>query len=369
MQHLVVFRMCPNDSAASIDSCGTCDENYGEYVVQASDYLTQIATHHQKRLEELCQSCKKYCNNNNKNNAADTDTSFYYRGISVSCAGCSNRCTNSQNLAAIGYVDAANFISCTSVPVYYKEESTDDENSNNNNNNQGDDKASMSVKYYYVGPICSKESQYAKVTRLRIGVFKDENCWYPASGVNVEDLLGYKISYRNFRTNMSGGNCLTCEQLQYGDNNNDQEHNNNNNKNNNKDQEVKDVCNNLYSVAAKCQTKHGFQEGKESNRDFENLISSESDACTYVDNIVFDSYNSYGEIETKEEQHIYERVTTKPQKVALLALVASCIAFVVYINFLHAEIDEGYPTIRSMLIGQGILSEEDSWTSSSGVMT
>jgi hypothetical protein len=114
--------MCPNDSAASIDPCGTCGENYGEYVVQASNYLTQIATHRQKHLEELCQPCKKYCNNN-KNNA-DTNTPFYHRGISVSCAGCSNRFPNSQNAAAIGCVDAVNFISDTSVPVYYKEENT-----------------------------------------------------------------------------------------------------------------------------------------------------------------------------------------------------------------------------------------------------
>jgi hypothetical protein len=377
MQHLVIFRMCPNVES-SIDSCGSCEDNYGEYVVSANDYLTQISKHHQSRLEELCESCQKYCynnnnnNNNNRNNDRDNNgETFMYRGSAVNCAGCSNKCSSAQNLAASGYVDAANYITCTAFPVY-QDVSTDDASSSSSSN----DDTSQSVTYYYVGPTCSKESKYSKVTRIRIGVFTDENCWYPASGINVEDLLGYKVSYRNFRTNMSGGNCLSCEQLKYEDGYNEREGGNNNN-NRNRDQHrgedyVKDVCNNLYNVAAKCETKHGFLDGLQRYSGYyDKQIANELDACTFVDNVVFESYNAYGEIETKEEQHVYERVTSRTQKRALLALMCTIVGFIVYINFLHAEIDEGYPTIRSMLIGQGIISgddDTDSWSRSNGVM-
>lgn len=394
MQHLVIFRMCPNVES-SIDSCGSCEDKYGEYVVSADAYLTQIATHHQSRLEELCESCQKYCNNNNNNNNRNNDRdnnnnngeTFMYRGNAVNCAGCANKCSSSQNLAASGYVDAANYIKCTPFPVYSTQESSsssssssndDGSSSNNNNNNNAvtDDttQQQQTVTYYYVGPTCSKESKYSKVTRIRIGVFTDENCWYPASGINVEDLLGYKVSYRNFRTNMSGGNCLSCEQLKYEEDYNERDGNNNNR---NRDQHrgedsVKDVCNNLYNVAAKCETKHGFLDGLQRYSGYyDKQIANELDACTFVDNVVFESYNAYGEIETKEEQHVYERITTKSQKRALLAIMSTIVGFVVYINFLHAEIDEGYPTIRSMLIGQGIISDDDdSWSRNNyGVMS
>ena len=152
---------------------------------------------------------------------------------------------------------------------------------------------------------------------------------------------------------MSGDNCLSC-----GEQENEQ------NERDAKDEDkVLEVCENLYSVAAKCETKHGFQEGLARVKGYENQIANEFDACTFVDSLVFESYNAKGEIEIRQEQYVYDRVTTPYQKGALIGLSFTIIGFVVYTNFLHAEINEGYPTIRSMLLRQGIISEDDSWGS------
>jgi hypothetical protein len=343
LEQFVVFRFCPKDS------CSSCDSDYGEYVTTVSEYLSYLTDMNANRMDSLCNACSTYCWD-------DAVQNFSFNGGTVTCDGCKNKCNSYQNMKTYGYVDAANYIECTAVYETTKESTTNDD---------GGTEYYYTTQTYYVGPKCVTQSKYhssstgngRRSKKIRLGVFSDSNCWSPLPTMNVEDILGYKVNYHKFRISESGDDeCLACQIQDSSSNTN----NNNNNQNNgdSKDDEdeeentMLDFCYNLHGVSAKCEAKHGFQSGLVQMNGYDAQVSNESAACTFVDSLVYDSYNSYGEIETTDEQDLYDQYVTHSQKITLLVLAFSLVGLTLYGNFLHAEIDDGYPTLRLRLLGE-----------------
>lgn len=147
LKHFAVFRLC--------DECETC-EVYGNYAMMVDDYLQYTMENQKNDFEDMCENCNEQCNEDGEY-----------------CSGCGFLCYQYENLEANGYLDAAEYIQCQ---LWEPE-----------NDDQGQDDGNQ--QEYYIGPRCNSGNSIA------IGVFSDENCWEPVDDVDVEDLLGAKLSY------------------------------------------------------------------------------------------------------------------------------------------------------------------------------
>merc|ERR1712238_129401 len=112
----------------------SCTYNYGEYLVDMDAYLESAVEYHQEQQE-------------------------------VSCDTCVDECNDIANMEDNGYVDASNFVQCQQIAE------------------QDDGTA------YYAGAMCANSG-----AKIKIGVFSDEDCSQPESGLSVADYVGAKLS-------------------------------------------------------------------------------------------------------------------------------------------------------------------------------
>lgn len=291
----VAFRICPSDT------CGSCLENFGRYVVDIETYLAYTVQNRQQAFEEMCQNCEVDCNGDDADN----------------CYGCGSVCSGYENLEAMGYVDASQFVECQRVNVQ-----NDDDG---NNNGEGDDAEEVD---YYIGPRCSGGDEGN--SQVTIGLFADENCYVPLNDVKVQDVLGYKLSYILLHYSLNPDKmCLSCSEDEYYNNANDQQDADN----------VNEMCENIYDAAAKCETptgiQWGFMQDNKEEGNYQNQAESEFYACNFIQSIYWESYNNKGEINYKAIRDVYVREVTQNQTLALslLALVVLSMAFAIrYLN-------------------------------------
>jgi len=276
MKHFVVYRLC------SSDSCDTCKENYGEYVTEVDDYLNEIVEYNKDQFENMCKNCDENC--------GDDDGSQY-------CSHCAEKCEKYNDIEDNGQIDASEYIECQEI-------------------DQGDD--DDGANQLYVGPRCSSDG-----TQIRLGVFSDENCWEPYDA-DLEELLGSEIVYYFMRNAYSVTGCTSCKEQD----GNDEDDGDN----------VAEICENLYDVAAKCETKHGFDNGLASVNGYENQIQNEYDACTFIDSLVWNSYDEEGEIAYEKVQDVILREITSLQKVMFSFLGLVTLGVGSYAYYLHKQI-------------------------------
>lgn len=163
-KQFVVFRICDSSEINSGSSsgsasgtyqwCGNCNANYGEYVMEASDYLQVTAEFATQMLEQTCNECGSYMNQ------------------------CPSECQYINN--NVDYLDAADYIYCTQV---------------------GETNDGTAV---YAGPRCSSDG-----STVRIGAFSDENCWHQMKNFNLKNLLGSTIRHHSFQYATSRS-CFSC---------------------------------------------------------------------------------------------------------------------------------------------------------------
>jgi hypothetical protein len=245
LKHFVVFKLC--------DDCQSCSV-YGSYVLEVDDYLEYTIENQRQGFQAMCENCSERCN-----------------GDDESCSGCAQLCYQYENLEAIGSVDAAEYAKCQ------KWEPED-----------GGD-------VYYIGPRCNSGNSIA------IGVFADENCWDPVDDVDIEDLLGVKLSYHLLRHTYSSVDqvCLSCSESAYAEDDD---------KDNSDGDSVNEMCENLYDGAAKCESKTGLENGfvqvNKNEQDYQNQVENEFMACTFINSLVWNSYTETGEINWKVKQDV-----------------------------------------------------------------
>jgi hypothetical protein len=288
-KHFVVYKLCPSDA------CESC-EKYGTYLTTVDDYLASTTDYQEQALETLCNNCDEQCNDNGEY-----------------CTGCGKVCYNYQNLENLGYVSASDYMECQNI-----------------------DYADDDGLQLYVGPMCGTGGQ-----KITIGLFSDENCWEPYTDLNVEDVIGAKLSYHLISHASSDADlvCLSCSELEQDDNKNE---------NDELDyDDVNEMCENLYYASAKCESKTGLEGGfiqlNREDKDYENQVENEFMACTFIDAVLSNSYTESGEIDIYSKQDVVVRVTTPFQKLALSLSALSCVALFGTVVYMRHRIETQFP--------------------------
>lgn len=286
--HFVLFRLCPSDD------CASC-QVYGRYIMTMDDYLKYTVKYQKQEFESMCKYCRENCNK-----------------YGDYCTGCSKLCYQFDNLEALGYVDASNYIECQKVQ----------------NKDNGEDQSQL-----YIGPLCSSTG-----SSISLGLFTDKYCDVPYSGKTVEEVLNAKVSYHllsNTYTN-DGSTCLSCKE---------QDEENDKKKKNDKDQadleEVNQMCEYLYSKSAKCESPNGVQISfaQETQQSSSYQKQSETSVCTYIQSMIWNSYTASGEINYQAKQDEVIRQLMPMQKAVLCGLSATTVLLIVTALCLYRRIE------------------------------
>ena len=304
MKHFVVYRLCPTDTCE--DSCD--ESNYGTYVTEVETYLESTIEYQTQAFEDMCENCDEKCNENGEY-----------------CSGCGKLCYNYENLEANGYIDASGYVECQELEY-------------------GDDDGLQ----LYTGPMCSG-SNGQKIT---IGLFTDENCWQPYTELDVEDILGAKLSYHliSHASTDQGSVCLSCME---------QEEDNNSGDAADYD-DVNEMCEDLYEAAAKCESKTGIEGGfiqmNQEDGDYENQVENEFMVCTFIDSLLWNSYTETGEIDRYSVQDVVIGKTSPMQAFSLTVLSIVVVGLVAGVVHLRRRIENRSPGIRNLMPSNGQLA-------------
>ena len=318
-KRFVVFRLCPDAS------CSSCNYNYGEYMIDLESYLQATVEYQQQAQEEMCNACQECGNWNDQDaNGQNQDNqnrflqdNYYYN---VDCDSCYDECMKIENMEDNGYVDATEFLDCQMI--YDPEDDSHDA--------------------LYAGPMCASLG-----SKIKIGVFLDEECNILDSSKDVDDYLmdndGYqmKLSHALLKTVYSEDTCVSClmpaEEDENQDNNND-----NNNNNQEEEPEILEMCQNLYEAAAKCEQAHGFDDGHVNYYGYEVQASQEGVVCDFIDSLLAGSYDEQGEIVVNGASSAGgNSQTTGGQKFALTFFILGTAALAVYSAMLHSKLTKG----------------------------
>lgn len=343
-KRFVVFRLCPNDS------CSSCNVNYGEYLVDLETYLEATVEYMQEYQEGMCEACEE-CYNDDQ--AADEDQDAEEEGdedqdgeedgdedqdgeddgedrkrkrrlsrrklqnYQVDCSSCQDECDKIENMEDNGFYDATNFLECDMIY-------------------DPDDDGKQA---YYAGPICASSG-----TKIKIGVFTDEDCLYLDSSKDVDDYLKNDdgnqmyLSHALLKTTYSD-TCISCKEPA----DQDADENGDGNDDAVDEDDVIELCETLYEAAAKCETTHGFDNGYSSYYGYENQDANEDVVCDFVQSLKSGTYDEEGEIIVTGASSSANggADTTGGQKLALTFFILGTVGLAVYAGMLHSKLTKG----------------------------
>lgn len=317
-KRFVIFKLCPTGY------CDSCSENYGEYIVDLEEYLEATVNYQQEIQENMCNDCQE-CGNweeNEENNqdqqndeerrlAANRKLQNYY---DVDCNSCYDECMKIENMEENGYIDATEFLECQMI--YDPED---------------DGKGAL-----YAGPMCASNG-----SKIKIGVFTDEECNIPDTSKDVDDYLmtddgvQMKLSHALLKTVYSS-DCISCLQFDEEEENDD----NGNDDEDEKEPEVIEMCQQLYEAGAKCEKTHGFDYGYANYYGYENQLAQESVVCDFVESLKAGSYDETGEIVVNGANASIGggAETTGGQKFALTFFILGTVGLAAYAATLHSKL-------------------------------
>jgi hypothetical protein len=314
-QRFAIFRLCPNGD------CTNCNYNYGEYLMGLDDYLETTVGYFQDWQEEMCNNCNECANN------AD-DAARRLQQYAADCDTCYDECQKIENMENNGYYDATDFLNCEMIY-----EPADD-----------------SYSALYAAPICASGG-----SKIKIGVFKDENCQYYDSTKEVDDYLmsneGYQMKLSHALLKMTyQETCISCKEAQ--------EENDNNEGNDAEDaDQVNEMCEDLYNAAAKCEKTHGFNDGYGNYYGYENQLAQEELVCEFMNSLKAGTYDEEGEINVTGASSSIGggSKTSGGQKFALTFFILGTVGLAVYAAMLHSKLTKG---ANSDVLGGGDLGGE-----------
>jgi len=325
-QRFVIFRLCPEGY------CSSCNYNYGEYVIDLETYLQATVEYQQELQEAMCDTCDEYCVNQEEDAEEEEEDEDGGRRklVSVDCDTCYEECQKIENMEENGYVDATTFLECQMI---YDPE---------------DDGAAA----LYAGPICASYG-----TKIKIGVFTDEECMTVDASKDVEDYLkdgdGYqmKLSHALLKTIYAEDTCVSCmeqveEEEDDGNDNGDEEEE--------EAPETNEMCRALYDEAAKCEDSHGFEgafyynnNNNNNNNNGENgwynQEAQEELVCDFISSLQSGTYDETGEIIISGGSSVVGggSKTTGGQKFALTFFILGTVGLAVYSAMLHSKLTKG----------------------------
>ena len=318
-KRFALFRLCPN-------GCSSCNEGYGEYLIDLDEYLQATVEYFQDYQEEMCNTCNEVCYQDaneeeaeeEENQDGEEDNGEERRRLqdyyNVDCSTCLDDCQKIENMEENGYVDATEFLECQMV--YDPED---------------DNKAAL-----YAGPICVNNGK-----KIKIGVFSDEDCLILDSSKEVDDYLadgdGYsmKLSHALLKSTYID-TCISCkepvedDENDQGDDAEDAD-------------EVIEMCEQLYDAAAKCEAKYGFDNGYSMYEGYENQASQENTVCDFMSSLKSGTYDESGEIIVSGSRVSGSggKATSGGQKFALTFFILGTLGLAGYAAVLHSKLIKG----------------------------
>lgn len=316
-KRFVIFRMCPDSS------CSSCNYNYGEYIVDMETYLEATLGYKEEVQEQYCETCnqcyewaaeqaEKEANGEDEDEDEEEDENAA-ACQSIDTSSCYAECQNIENMEENGYMDASEFTECQQLDY---------------EDNYGN--------AYYAGAMCASSG-----SRIKIGVFLDEECSIYDSSKDIESYLqngdGYnmKLSYHLLKQTFAEGeciaNCLVEDDEQ--DNNGDDE----------KEAEVNQVCEELYDSAGKCESSHGFKDGIVDYENYDNQVRNEELVCDFISTLKAGHYDQTGEIVVSGGRTTLGggTSTTGGQKFALTFFILGSVGLAGYAAMLHSQLTKG----------------------------
>jgi len=300
VKHFIIFRLCPSGS------CSSCSYNYGEYIIDMESYLEAATEFFAQDREDQCELCNEICE-------ADD---YYTKNLGlVDCDTCYSYCASLENMNDNGYMESYEFTEC--MQVY-----------------ESDDGSSQ----IFSGAICSNNGK-----SIKIGAFSHEDCLTRKSGIDIENYLENGASFNNEILEMvtDSSSCVSCVKTDYEVP--DQNENNNNNNNNNQQEEVElnEMCQELYEMSAKCETKYGFDNYWKYYEDYSNQYIQEDLVCDFISSMKNGNYDEYGEIVISGSKSSGSTGATGGQKFALTFFILSTVGLGVYAASLHNNLTKG----------------------------
>jgi hypothetical protein len=311
-KRFVLFRLCPNND------CATCNYNYGEYLVDLETYLQSTVEYFQNYQQEMCNACQE-CQNayqeaqeQEQEEGEDNGERKLEQYYNVDCSTCYDECQKIENMEDNGYIDATEFLECQMI--YDPED---------------DNRLPL-----YAGPICASGG-----TKIKIGVFTDEDCLFLDSTKDVDDYLvgdngQLKLSHALLKQTYTD-TCVSCMEPQDADDNNQG--------NDAEDaDEVIELCEQLYEEAAKCEKTHGFDNGYANYYGYENQLAQEEVVCDFMQSLKSGTYDEEGEIIISGASSVAGgNSTTGGQKFALTFFILGTVGLAVYAAMLHSKLIKG----------------------------
>ena len=182
------------------NACSSCNYNYGEYIVDMETYLEAALQYKEEVQEDYCNTCNQCYEwaaeqaENDDGNQEENDEVWRCDGMDTDT--CYAECQNIENMEENGYMDASEFVECQQFDI--------------ENDDDGDNQL-------YAGAMCASSG-----TRIKIGIFSDEECSNYEEGLDIENYLkngdGYnlKLSYHLLKQTFAEGeriaDCLVEEE-------------------------------------------------------------------------------------------------------------------------------------------------------------
>ena len=238
VQRYAVFRLCPRHD------CSNCDEGFGEYVLELTEYLQVLSHYIHETKGALCETCN-HCQVDEEKAKAESKLEDF----NSNCKHCAAECQMLDKLEVSGYIDATEFAGCTLI-----HSDTDGQS-------------------YYAGPVCSMGGE-----AISIGVFRDSYCSSQDASKDIRDFLvnmdgEHKTIAYSFMKLTYIETCFSCMEDQIEglhDFRIDQKDNDN----------VKNFCEVVYDSAQKCEAKYGFALA---NMERDGAFDEESETCELID--------------------------------------------------------------------------------------
>jgi len=295
-QRFIVFRLCPSGS------CESCSYNFGEYVIDLDNYLMAATEYFVQDRENFCGMCNDICE-------ADDDA-VKSLGL-VDCDECYTYCAAVENMEDNGYIESYEFTEC--MQVY-----------------ESDDGASS----IYAGAMCSDSG-----TSIKVGAFTDEEC-STYKNVDIENYLenGLKFDDEILEKVVDSENCVSCIMTDYEVPDMDAD---DAAQDDAAEVEVNEMCENLYEMSAKCESKYGFDNYWKDYEEYVNQYSQEDSVCDFITSLESGSYDQYGEISLSGSKRNGSGGASGGQKFALTAFVVGTIGIGAYAASLHSQLTKG----------------------------
>mmetsp|Transcript_576 Transcript_576/g.1367 ORF Transcript_576/g.1367 Transcript_576/m.1367 type:complete len:416 (-) Transcript_576:41-1288(-) len=236
---LVRFRLCPADSCFDDETIG-CSNGYGDYIIDMSTFLEAYLEGMEEMREYQCQVYEEICNDK-CGDGGDDDAceESCMTGYSMSY------CYQANNDA----FDVMDYAQCAQWNGAADGERKLEDNANNNDNNNGGN-----ANEYYIGPHCAEQGG-----AIHLGLFTDDTCTTFSSlgDSGFYSMAGFELPYSD--ENLVSDACISCKEGENDQNDNDAD-------------DVAEMCETMYGMSGKCETKMGVDYPVES-------------ACTYIEGI------------------------------------------------------------------------------------